>query len=80
MRDNPPATRDLSFGAEPVVEVVTVLATAFIIEFIRPAADLFFKILARLDCERFRRQDRRMPMLRGLMLFQFFGNLLLFGS
>ena len=35
---------DLSFGAEPVVEVVTVLAAAFLIEFIRPAADLFFKI------------------------------------
>jgi len=71
--------RDLVFGAEPVVEVVPVLAAAGLVELICTAADHFFKILARLGCEGFCRSWRT-PMLLRLMLLHFFGKLLLFGS
>jgi len=48
---------DLGYGAEPVVEVVAVVAAALHIEVICAATDLFFNILTRLGRRRFRRQD-----------------------
>ena len=49
---------DRGFGAEPVIEVVPVLEAAGLIQFIRTAADLFFKI--RVGCKCSRRHRGRM--------------------
>jgi hypothetical protein len=38
----------LGFGAEPIVEVVTVFSTALLIQFVRSLADFLFEVRVRL--------------------------------
>jgi hypothetical protein len=60
-------TRNLRFGSEPVIEVVPVLTGAGLIQFIRTATDLFFKVRAQFGYDRFRSQVLHMLVPRCLV-------------